>query len=94
LALPNSHQDVGTNTIYKKQKFKRNKNASHLGTPFGLATMLEKREKSLGVVTQPKEGSFVCFMAEIGQHFPLIWREPAKTTSYCLLEMLQNTHKS
>jgi hypothetical protein len=32
----------------------------------------------LGVVTQPRGGFFVCFMAEIWQHFPLIWREPAK----------------
>jgi hypothetical protein len=46
--------------------------------------MLEKREKGLGVVTQPKEGSFVCFVAEIGQHFPLIWREPAKNSKLLL----------
>jgi hypothetical protein len=32
----------------------------------------------LGVVTQPRDGFLVCFMAEIWQHFPLIWREPAK----------------
>jgi hypothetical protein len=38
----------------------------------------------LGVVTQPRGGFFVCFMAEIWQHFPLIWREPAKNNKLLL----------
>jgi hypothetical protein len=54
------------------------------GPPLGLLQCLEKREKWLGVVTQSKEGSFVCFVTENGQHFPLTWREPAKTSKLLL----------
>jgi hypothetical protein len=47
-----------------------NENVSHLGTPLGLLQCLEKIEKKLDIVTQSKEGSFVCFVTENGQHFP------------------------
>jgi hypothetical protein len=46
--------------------------------------MLEREKKKLGVVIQPRYGFFVCFVAEIGQHFPLIWREPAKNNKLLL----------
>jgi hypothetical protein len=39
----------------------------------------------LGVVTQPRDDFFVCFMAKIWQHFPLIWREPAKNSKLLLV---------
>jgi hypothetical protein len=55
----------------KNNNKKLTENASHLGTPFGLATMLRReRDKRLGIVTQSKEESFVCFVAKNGQHFP------------------------
>jgi len=36
-------------------------------------------EKWLSVVTQLKEGCFVCFVIENVQHLPLNWGEPTKT---------------
>jgi hypothetical protein len=38
----------------------------------------------LGVVPQSRDGFLVCFMAEIWQHLPLIWREPTKNSKLLL----------
>jgi hypothetical protein len=46
--------------------------------------MLRKREKRLGLLPNQKEGSFVCVVTENGQHNPLTWREPAKTSKLLL----------
>jgi hypothetical protein len=40
----------------------------------------------LGVVTQPRNGFLVCFMAKLWQHFSLIWREPGKNNKLLLVE--------
>jgi hypothetical protein len=47
---------------------------------------LEKIEKRLRIVNQSKEGSFVCFVTENGQHLPLTWQEPTKTNKLLLAE--------
>jgi hypothetical protein len=42
--------------------------------------MLRKIRKRWRVVTQSKGGSLECVVTENGQHNPLTWREPAKTS--------------
>jgi hypothetical protein len=42
------------------------------------------KEEWLGVVTQSKERPLVCFVTEKGQHNPLTWQEPAKTSKLLL----------
>jgi hypothetical protein len=46
--------------------------------------MLRKIEKRWRVVTQSKGGSLECVVTENGQHNPLTWREPAKTSKLLL----------
>jgi hypothetical protein len=46
--------------------------------------MLGKIEKIWRVVTQSKGGSLECVVIENGQHNPLTWREPAKTSKLLL----------
>jgi hypothetical protein len=67
------------------------KNASK--DSLGLLTMLRREEKEGGLIPKPLEALLDCFETQNGQHFPLFWRNLQKTTSKCLLEMLQNTQK-